>query len=80
MHPEARIQRPSEGVANMAAAAVNFSDILKDVPPGAWAAVWNYHVLAYGADMQQVLAEARSKGVEHPIIVKVPDRPEMLFF
>ena len=64
----------------MAAAAINFSDILKGVPPGAWVAVWNYRVLAYGADMQQVLAEARRKGVEHPVILKVPDRPETLFF
>jgi hypothetical protein len=64
----------------MAAAAINLSDILKDVPRGAWVAVWSDRVVAYGADMQQVLAEARSKGVNEPLIVKVPDRPESLFF
>ena len=71
---------PNEGMPIMAIAAFNFADILKDVPAGAWAAVWNDRVIAYGADMQQVLAEARRKGVEHPVILKVPDRPEMLFF
>lgn len=63
----------------MAAAVINLTEILRDVPAGAWVAVWNYRVLAYGADMQQVLAEARQKGIEHPIMVKAPDYPETLF-
>ena len=63
----------------MAANAINLSDILKDVPPGAWVAIEQYRVVAYGADMQQVLAEARKKGARKPLIVKVPDRPEALF-
>jgi len=82
MHPATHTQRlinPIDEVASMAAAAINFADILKDVPPGAWVAVWNYRVIAYGADMQQVLAEARRKGVEQPIILKVPERPETMF-
>jgi hypothetical protein len=63
----------------MAAAAINLSDILKDIPRGAWVALWHYRVVAYGADMQQVLADARAKGIKEPLIVKVPDRAESLF-
>lgn len=63
----------------MAAAAINLTDILKDVPRGAWVALWHYRIVAYGADMQQVLAEARAKGIKEPLIVKVPDRAESLF-
>jgi hypothetical protein len=64
----------------MAAVAINLSDILKGIPAGAWVAVEQYRVVAYGADMQQVLAEARSKGVREPLIVKVPERQETMFF
>lgn len=63
----------------MAAVAISLNDILRDVPAGAWAAVYQYRVVAFGADMQQVLAEARSKGVDQPLIVKVPERSEILF-
>ena len=62
----------------MAAHAIDLADILKDVPPGAWAAVWKYHVIAFGADLQKVLAESRQKGINDPLVVKVPDRPETL--
>ena len=64
----------------MAALAINLSDILKDIPAGAWVAVEQYRVVAYGADMQQVLAEARKRGAREPLILKVPDRQEALFF
>ncbi|MFZ0814130.1 MAG: DUF5678 domain-containing protein [Candidatus Sulfotelmatobacter sp.] len=64
----------------MAAVAINLSDILKGIPAGAWVAVEQYRVIAYGADMQQVLAEARRKGVREPLIVKVPERQETMFF
>jgi hypothetical protein len=64
----------------MAAVAINLSDILKGIPAGAWVAVEQYRVVAYGADMQQVLAEARRKGVQEPLIVKVPERQETMFF
>ena len=63
----------------MAAVAINLSDILKGIPAGAWVAVEHYRVVAYGADMQKVLAEARAKGVRDPLIVKVPERQETLF-
>jgi len=63
----------------MAAIAINWNDILKGIPPGAWVAVEQYRVVAYGADMQKVLAEARSKGVRDPLMVKVPNKQETLF-
>ena len=62
------------------ATAINLSEVLRDVPAGAWAAVWQYRVISFGADLQQVLAEARSKGIEDPIILKATDRPETQFF
>jgi hypothetical protein len=64
----------------MAAVAINLSDLLKGIPPGAWVAIEHYQVVAYGPDMQQVLAEARGKGAKEPLILKVPDRQESLFF
>lgn len=63
----------------MAAVAIDFSDLLKGIPPGAWVAISHYRVVAYGADMQQVLAEARKKGVREPLMIKVPDRQETMF-
>jgi hypothetical protein len=63
----------------MAAIAINLNDILKNIPAGAWVAIEQYRVVAYGADMQQVLAEARRNGVREPLIMKVPDRQETLF-
>jgi Family of unknown function (DUF5678) len=64
----------------MAAVPINLNDVLKGIPAGAWVAVEQYRVVAYGADMQQVLAEARRKGVREPLIVKVPERQETMFF
>ena len=63
----------------MAAQAINLADILKDVPPGAWVAVWQYRVIAFGADMQQVLKDARERGIPDPIILRAPERIETLF-
>ncbi len=63
----------------MTTAALNLSEILKNLPRGAWAALWNSRVIAYGADMQQVLTEARERGVPDPLVVKVPDTTESLF-
>jgi hypothetical protein len=64
---------------DMAAVAINWSDILKGIPAGAWVAVEKYRVIAYGADMQKVLAEARRKGAREPLMVKVPNKKETLF-
>lgn len=63
----------------MAAIAIDWSDILKGIPAGAWVAVEQCRVIAYGADMQRVLAEAREKGVREPLMIKVPNKQENLF-
>jgi len=63
----------------MAASPINLSDVLEGLPAGAWAAIYKHAVVAYGADVQQVLAQARANGVDDPLIVKVPESPEMLF-
>lgn len=63
----------------MAAAPIDFAELLKEVPPGAWVAIWNFRVLAYGADMQRVLAESRKQGIEQPLMLRAPERPESLF-
>ena len=65
----------------MAIATFDFAQLLKDIPAGAWVAISERQgkVITYGADMQQVLAEAREKGEKEPLIIKVPDRQEILF-
>jgi len=59
----------------MAILAINFPDLLKDIPRGAWVAVSSdqARVIAFGADMRDVLQEARSKGEPDPIILRVPE-------
>ncbi len=63
-------------------AALQLSEILKGMPAGAWVAVseGKQKVVAYGSDVQAVLSEARDKGEELPLILKVPERQEILFF
>lgn len=66
----------------MSSVLANFSEIVKDVPPGAWAAISEREerVIVYGRDLQTVLKEARERGEPVPLMVKVPERPEILFF
>jgi hypothetical protein len=65
----------------MAAAVADILGLLKGVPPGAWAAISERQntVLAYGVDPQAVLNEAREKGEECPLIVRVPDQDLAMF-
>lgn len=65
----------------MATALIHLTELLKSVPPGAWVAISEEEekVVAYGADIQQVIAAAHGKGLKQPLIVKVPDRQEILF-
>jgi hypothetical protein len=66
----------------MATAAIDFSALLKDVPRGAWVAISEDRVrlLAYGAEMREVLASARSQGEDNPVIYKVPEQNTGMFF
>lgn len=65
----------------MATALIHLTELLKNVPSGAWVAISEDEekVVAYGPEMQQVIATAHGKGVKQPLIVKAPDRQEILF-
>jgi Family of unknown function (DUF5678) len=65
----------------VATALIHFAELLKDVPAGVWVAISEEEqkVVAFGADIQQVIAEARDKGVKTPLIVKAPDRQQIVF-
>lgn len=67
-----------EGI--MATAALNLASLLEDIPRGAWVAVSEdrQHVVAYGADMRDVLMRAREMGEKNPIIMRVPETPNSL--
>ena len=49
--------------------------LLKDIPPGAWVAISRMSgaVLAYSADMQSAIEQAKAKGEDQPVIIRVPD-------
>jgi len=57
-------------------AFLNLSDLLKDIPAGAWVAISHSRdrVVSYGADMREVLQEARKQGEAEPYIVRVPEQ------
>lgn len=65
----------------MASAALNLSELLKGIPPGAWVAISERtnSVLAYAADVQTVVELARAKGEQNPLVVRVPDQASTLF-
>jgi hypothetical protein len=54
--------------------------LLKGVPPGAWVAISGERdrVVSFGADMREVLKEARENGEQDPLIFKVPEQQEAL--
>ncbi len=66
---------------NTVPATLDLAQILKGIPAGAWVALSNDNdkVIAFGADMQSVLSDAKKAGENTPLIVKVPDRQETLF-
>lgn len=64
----------------MAALAIDFGALLKDVPRGAWVAIARdqARVIVYGADMRDVLEKARATGEVDPIIMRVPEAESAL--
>ena len=56
-------------------AAIDFSELLKDIPRGAWVALASdkSHVVAYGSDMHKVLSDAHDAGEGDPILMRVPE-------
>jgi hypothetical protein len=65
----------------MAAASIDYSALVKGLPPGAWVAISerSNKVLAYSADIQTVIDRAREQGENVPLIVKVPEQTVTLF-
>ena len=59
----------------MFAAVKDISKLLEGIPKGAWVALSEdeERVIAYSAELQQVLQKAREAHVERPIIVRVPE-------
>ncbi len=66
----------------MTNAVADLSHLLKDIPSGAWVAISEskHVVMAYGPDAQEVLREAKERGEERPLILRVPDQPAAMFF
>jgi hypothetical protein len=58
----------------MAPAIKNFGKLLAGVPPGAWVAISNdeSRVVAYAAEMRDVIQKAHEAGEQNPIITRVP--------
>lgn len=65
----------------MAAAAIDLSALLKDIPAGAWVAISEQarEVVAYAADLQAAIKMARERGENDPLIVRVPEQTSVLF-
>ena len=51
-------------------------DAIKNVPRGAWVALADepLRILVYGPDAAKVTNEARDKGEDCPILVRVPEK------
>jgi hypothetical protein len=56
-------------------AVKDVSKLLADVPKGAWVALSRdeEHVIAYAAELMEVLAKAKEAGETDPIVVRVPE-------
>ena len=59
----------------MTVATVDLEKLLKGIPTGEWVALSSDmgRVLAHGADLQRVLADAGASGEQDPVIMRVPD-------
>jgi hypothetical protein len=65
----------------MATATIDFSDLMRGLPAGAWVAISERtnSVLAYAAELQTVIQKARENGEEDPLIVRIPEQTSVLF-
>ena len=65
----------------MATCAMDFSELLKGIPEGAWVAISEraHRVVAYSADLPSVVAGAHDAGEDNPLIVRVPEQASTLF-
>lgn len=65
----------------MLAAARDVSKLLVDIPKGAWVALSKNeeHVIAYAAELQDVLQKAKDAGEPDPVIMRVPESESAAF-
>lgn len=58
----------------MAALVTDLAQLLNGIPAGAWVAISarRNQTIAYGDDARSVLNEARGKGEQFPLMVRVP--------
>ncbi len=56
-------------------AVKNVSKLLSDVPKGAWVALSKNEdkVIAYAAELQEVLRRAKELGENDPVVLRVPE-------
>ena len=59
----------------MLAPAKDVSKLLVGIPKGAWVALSRdeEHVIAYAAELMDVLKESREAGEKDPIILRIPE-------
>jgi hypothetical protein len=69
-------------MASMAPIVRDFGKLLEGIPPGAWVAISHKEdrVLAYAAEMRDVIRIAQEKGEDNPIITRVPQSPAAFAF
>ena len=60
--------------------ALNLAELFRDIPRGAWVAASQdgLKVITYGWDLQAVIAQAKTKGEEDPLILRVPETANAL--
>ena len=57
-------------------AVKDVSKLLVDIPKGAWVALSRdeEHVIAYAAELPEVLRKAKEAGEADPIVVRIPEQ------
>lgn len=57
-------------------AVKDVSKLLVDIPKGAWVALSRdeEHVIAYAAELQEVLQKAKEAGETDPIVMRIPEQ------
>jgi hypothetical protein len=60
----------------MAVETIDFSVLLKDLPPGAWVAIseLDRRVVACASELQAALDQANAQGETDPLVVRVPEQ------
>jgi hypothetical protein len=55
--------------------AKDISKLLSSVPEGAWVALSNdeERIVAYAAELQEVLKKAKDAGEDDPVVLRVPE-------